>query len=137
MGTKGFLTGFFPSSWKSSMWSGGGGALPPLPFSIRVAGVEEKQEKKKRGAFCNSGGAAFRVCSRSLAAAALQLVRRGRALRWIEIGGRRDVGVSGVSQWSACGVELANRASAKLLSPPSIVTLSRTFWNACILVISI
>ena len=116
------------------MWSGGGGALPPLPFSIRVAGVEEKQEKKRRllqqRRRCASG-------LQSLAAAALQLVRRGRALRWIEIGGRRDVGVSGVSQWSACGVKLANRASAKLLSPPSIVTLSRTFWNACILVISV
>lgn len=48
MGTKGFLTGFFPSSWKSSMWNGGGGgALPSLPFSIRVAGVEEKQGEKK------------------------------------------------------------------------------------------
>ena len=35
------------------MWSGGGGgALPPLPFSIPncVAGVEEKQDEEKKEA---------------------------------------------------------------------------------------
>jgi hypothetical protein len=42
MGTKGFLTGFFPSNENSSYCGiGGGRALPPAaapePFSIRVA----------------------------------------------------------------------------------------------------
>ena len=57
MGTKGFLTGFFPpKGYSSSCGSGGGGALPPAaapePFSIRVA-WEEKREGG--GAFRDSG----------------------------------------------------------------------------------
>jgi hypothetical protein len=63
------------------MWSGGGGGLlPPLPFSIRVAGVEEKQDEKERQLLqlqqrrcCTSGSQ--EPCW--LAAAALQLVREG------------------------------------------------------------
>jgi hypothetical protein len=41
MGTKGFLTGFLPSSWNASISSagGGGGALAWLLFSIRAAGL--------------------------------------------------------------------------------------------------
>jgi hypothetical protein len=55
MGTKGFLTGFFPSNGNSSNCGiGGGRALPPAaapePFSIRVA-----WEEKRRKLLGNSG----------------------------------------------------------------------------------
>lgn len=87
------------------MWSGGGGGLlPPLPFSIRVAGVEEKQDEKKRQLLqqrrCGTSGSQ-EPCW--LAAAALQLVREGGcAHRWIEILGGGMLGLVGlfvVSNW--------------------------------------
>jgi hypothetical protein len=75
MGTKGFLTGLFPSSWKSSIGNGEGGALPPaaapLLFSISVAGPVVEEKKSLR----NSGGAGLRS-GPVAAAAALELLRR-------------------------------------------------------------
>jgi hypothetical protein len=80
------------------MWSGGGGGLlPPLPFSIRVAGVEEKQDVKKRQLLqqrrCRHfgfTGALLAYCRRSSAS------EGGCARRWIEILGGGMLGLVGL-----------------------------------------